>query len=458
MVLLLLGVAAVRAQEAEDPVDAALARLRSADAKERTRAARALGRLGGDRATAALRRTLKDDAEPVRLAAAAALAGQGATDAALVSVLTACLRSEEWYTRWQACLALGPMGEAARAATPGLLNAALDERLDVTREAVLALARIDPADATVQDAFVRLLQSGRGCAPGLVLDHLQPERVKEILPWLGEEFTGNAHHLRERAYAMLVKAGSDGAPLLGAGLTSAEANVRLLAIDGLVEVKATGAVDALCKVAAYDVDLHVRREAMLALGHLGDERAVTPILRGIQGEPDLLPHALVALRTLGPKARAAAPAVLRLLDDWMCADEVLKTLKALGFPELEKTLVLWEQTGELDREYKVRLRLPADPADEPLLRALRVDLNDNTLGGPLAAALRAVLDESAEEHWRDLLVRGTEAQKICAAVLLGHLAREPKKALPLLEEAYRTDRGRLHEAAAGAIRRLRLRE
>jgi len=396
--LLLLAVAAVHAQEAQDPVDAALARLQAPDVKERTRAARALGKLGGDRAAAALRQALDDEAEPVRLAAAAALVGQGRTGEALVAVLGACLHSEDWYTRWQACLALGRMGPAARGAAPVLVDAALDESRDVAREATLALIRIDPGGTAVQEAFVQLLLRDRAFDPGLLLDLLRPERAKEILPWLDQELESDAHHLRQRACDLLVKAGTGGVLVLTDALASKDANVRELAAAGLGRVRA----DRSAKVAP-------------------------DLIRGMRGEA-------------GARGRIG--------------------LWELGYAELVSALdCRWHRVekGPLAlvgvRELRVRLLIP-DGGRTHTLRTIAEDLEDKSRGPDLVEALRAVLDESSEEDWRAHLGAGNKEQQICAAVLLGLLARDGEKALPLLEAAARSDDGALQAAATRAIERL----
>ena len=112
---------AVRAQEGdggggkgEDPVALLLKQLADPDAAARTKAARALARAGGERAVEAARAALYDTDEGVRAAAAVALARLDAADDAVIVVLAAALQSADWYTRWDACVALGSLGKARR--------------------------------------------------------------------------------------------------------------------------------------------------------------------------------------------------------------------------------------------------------------------------------------------------------------------------------------------------------
>jgi len=400
--LLLLGIAVVHAQDVRDPLDAALARLRAPEAKERARAARALGRLDGDRAAAALREALEDEAEPVRLAAAAALVEQGRTGEVLVTVLGACLRSDDWYTRWQACLALGRMGPAARSATPALADAALDEHRDVTREATLALLRIDPKGRAVQEAFVQLLGSGRGCEPGLLLDHLDLD-TKGVVAWLKTEVESDAHRLRERASDLLGKAGPEGVLVLYYATASEDAEVRRLANQGLWRARKVRAAwlapDLIRSFREGNVD-----RARAELYALGYQHYLVSALDARWHRVEKGPLALVGMH-----------------------------------------------------ELRVRLLIP-DGGQTHALRAIAEELEDKLRGPDLVDALRVVLDESSEEDWCAQLVAGTKEQQICAAVLLGLLARDAPNALPLLEDAARSDHAPLKAAATRAIERLEERE
>src|SRR5512134_1901714 len=115
----LLLASLVAADDAER-VSALLVRLEGGDAADRATAAKALARLGDGPASAALRKALSDDAAPVRHAAACALAARGEGGEEVLAVLLRSAASDSWYARWEACIAIGRMGEAARAAAETL--------------------------------------------------------------------------------------------------------------------------------------------------------------------------------------------------------------------------------------------------------------------------------------------------------------------------------------------------
>ncbi len=90
-----------------------LQRIADPDATVRAKAARALARAGGERAVEAARAALDDTDDNVRAAAAVTLVRLGAPDARVVEALAAALSSPDWYTRWDACVALGTLGKGA---------------------------------------------------------------------------------------------------------------------------------------------------------------------------------------------------------------------------------------------------------------------------------------------------------------------------------------------------------
>lgn len=74
-------------------------------------------------------------------------------------MLVSGLDSEDWYTRWEACLALKRIGPGARAAVAKLVGKLCDRKSDISREAALALLQIAPEDPDVADALLKALDS-----------------------------------------------------------------------------------------------------------------------------------------------------------------------------------------------------------------------------------------------------------------------------------------------------------
>jgi hypothetical protein len=124
-----------------------LRQLGDPDAAVRSRAAVALGVVGGKPAVPALADALEDPVQVVQLNAAAALATIGADAEEAVPALVKLLRANPGPTgtnlRYQAVRTLRAIGPAARSAAPALTEASTDAEALVRHEAEAALAAVE---------------------------------------------------------------------------------------------------------------------------------------------------------------------------------------------------------------------------------------------------------------------------------------------------------------------------
>jgi hypothetical protein len=107
------------------------------DPAERSRAARELGRTGGDTTIAALAQALRDPSKEVRAAAAAALASAGPP---ALGVLEAALADGDWVVRYRAAEALGAIRDPR--SVSALLRTLGDGRDHVRYMAAKGLGRL----------------------------------------------------------------------------------------------------------------------------------------------------------------------------------------------------------------------------------------------------------------------------------------------------------------------------
>ena len=178
--------------------------------------------------------------------------------------------------RVAAATALGKMGDPA--AVDRLLEALANDRSALVRAAAagavgelresrggepLVVALDDPAPEVRQAAALALAQLKWGAAGSALARRLEVDRDGQV---------------RElAAYALGEVGGTQWvAPLAWALVKDASSRVRLNAAEALGKVGAQGALDVLIAALA-DPDVHVRQAVVVALGRLGDARAVGPL-------------------------------------------------------------------------------------------------------------------------------------------------------------------------------------
>jgi HEAT repeat protein len=125
--------------------------LRSSNASVQHQAARALAQLGPEAkdAATALRDCLSDCGESVRIAASLALwKVAGDTDTAIANLVDVITQSTASASRQEAVRALGEMGPPAKPAVHVLVDLLNDRTATFRRDALDALKKIDPKEAT----------------------------------------------------------------------------------------------------------------------------------------------------------------------------------------------------------------------------------------------------------------------------------------------------------------------
>jgi HEAT repeat protein len=207
------------------------------------------------------------------------------------------LRSRSRVRRARAAQVLGDL--ELRQAVPELCRLLTDRHMEVRVVAVRALGRIgDPAAAW------RLIAS---------LDQSDP------VPSLLVTHT-------------LVQLGPEAEVTLSAALDHPEARVRVVCLEALGLLGATGSVDRVARVLHEDTVLDVRVAACAALGRLGTRSALEPLTHALHpARPTALRAA--AARALGDLGTpAAVNSLLPLLDEdaYRVAHEAAHALRRLG--------------------------------------------------------------------------------------------------------------------------------
>lgn len=134
--------------------------------------------------------------------------------------------------------------------------------------------------------------------------------------WVGTVMTGAAQS-------------SDSALIAGLGNTSPA--VRATSAQQLGEKKVTAAVDSLIAALADD-DAAVRHAVVIALGRIGERRAIPPVKVHLVDDPGIARECVTALRALGD-----SPSDDKVKVAWLLAEERFQEVAAMG-PDAIKTL------------------------------------------------------------------------------------------------------------------------
>lgn len=220
-------------------------------------AAAALTAMGpvAEPAVPALAAALKSNREEIVIHAAGALGAIGPAAKNAVPQLQKLLASKNAVIRTHVASALGDLGPAAEGAV-GDLSALLEEpNAEVRRESAEALGKIGPAAKTAVHALLGALEDDAGAVTvhaALALSRIGPEAVPELIEALKDEPTRQL----------------------------------IVAILGDIGEPAKGAVETLT-------------------GYLADPKL----------DPEFGREVLLALAKIGPEAKAAIPALIKILED-----------------------------------------------------------------------------------------------------------------------------------------------
>lgn len=338
--------------------------------------------------------------ESVRAAAATVLGKMG-DPAAADRLLVALRKDPSAEVRAAAAEALGALRQPA--AGEALVEALEDPAPEVRRAAVLAVAQLKWASA------------GAGLARRLGVD--QDAQVRE-----------------HAAYALGELGGSPWVDILAGALArDPSSRVRLNAADALGKARAQGSLEALV-AGLEDQDVHVREAVAVALGRLGDARAVAP-----------LEQVLESARTAGtePLAERAWQTILKLTAGdrarlWQVAAERYRRgdrerSREAGNRLLEQFASAAEGSGEV-WSARVLLGLIAGERGD-------WDQAENLLGQALAALAQGQVPQQEVEQMKGLLGVEGPLREFLMERLAGALASagRGRGALRVLDELARRD-------------------
>lgn len=317
-------------------------------------------------AVGALVELLDHETPRVRAAAARALgSGYGAKAAPAAAALSRCVAETDPEIKEYAILALGDIGPGAEAAVPALRNVLNDEDLDVRLKTAKALWQISRQPDDAIPVFTAILENG---ADGQRCD--AADRLKEMGPWAAQAVPALVNAVKNDSYEY----------------------ARCNAAEALGEIgpQAAPAIPALATALEENESDYVAARAVEALGKIGDPKAIAVLIAGLENEDSYVRmHAVWALETFGPKAKAAIPTLVRALKN----DEAngCFVAAALGAIDAEgiSTPVLIDALGNEDCDMRrfaafglSRMGRKAGAAE----KALRDGLRDRDLGARIAAA------------------------------------------------------------------------
>jgi HEAT repeat protein/energy-coupling factor transporter ATP-binding protein EcfA2 len=188
-------------------------------------------------------------------------------------------------------------------------------------------------------------------------------------------------YVRWRAAYALGKIGSEKAvdPLIGALTTDEDSGVRGRAAEALGELGSGKAVDPLIGALTTDKDSGVRRRAVSALGELGSKKAVDPLIGALTTDKD-------------SDVRLIAADALRKLGSKKAVDPLIGVLTA--DEDSDVRLVAADALGELGSKKAV----------DPLIGVLTAD-EDRGVRGSAAYALGELGSEKAVDPLMSILVK-----------------------------------------------------
>lgn len=438
--------------------------VRDAAPEVRASAADALGRLGavGRLGCGALQFAGTQSTEPrVRQAALNALPRVGLPTPDDLPALKEALKNDQPGAREQAARTMALLGPQAGPAVEELARTLTDPEGDVREAAALALREMKGAAAPAVLALAKSLTedervSVRGYAAE-ALAEIKPEISQQVIEALVKALGDASPAVQARAalaVATLKERGRPAVPALARALASPDKAVCAQAAYALGKVKAPAGDVAgdLARLAAEGPDRDVRGTALRALWEVGGRPEVPVVLRAIRDAPT--PEGrelhLRKLEGYGADLTAHLPELAGLLRD---ADPQLRYC----------AVVLLGAAGRGARHtYQVLFRLERNPEEEETVRqAASVALRQ--VGKPtkqdveaLTAWLRdrdrtpAVLRAGAADALGEIgadarAADGDLAQAVlgdpdievreAAAIALGKVKPDPRKALPALSQA-----------------------
>ena len=143
---------------------------------------------------------------------------------------------------------------------------------------------------------------------------------------------------RERAVAEMRAAGADRLfPLLVPILTGPDSEARCAACEAVLQIDAQRAIELVLPL-LDDADITVRWQACGCLHDFGDERAVVPLIRVLQGDPDAMVRGTAAYALGGISSPTAIPALLVAMESDHEFDELGHSASSCAATALDNIL------------------------------------------------------------------------------------------------------------------------
>lgn len=319
--------------------------------------AKGLGRIGGAKAMDALVKLFNDPIMETRDEAVRAVAGMGSL---AVERLMACLKDERWRVREHAVKALGDIKDAN--AVDGLILVCRDRDGAVKSAAAEALGKI--GDPKAVPALVRLFRDSskivRETAGTALVTIGRPSVDPLIESMHDKDFVVRCHAARA----------------LGGMTTDYQIGRSWVRDDKVVEV--------LC-AALKDPDRAVREDATIALGMIGDPRAIDPLIEamkdgavkrhaiaslGMIGDPRALPPVLDALKGKGIKQEGTPTPGCIVSEEAFIKEAAATALGHFRDPRVIPDLIMLLKDGVLREKAAAALVVIGDTAIEPLISFL----------------------------------------------------------------------------------------
>jgi HEAT repeat protein len=415
-----------------EAADALVSLLDSDDPDLRVQVALALGRQSGSRVVPALVGALADADPNVRFHAIESLGAQKA--AAAVPALCDIVASDDFFLAFPALEALVQIGDptaapriAARLHDPVLGGAAAEAIGALGDEALVpVLAAALDADGTPALAIVSALASIHAryeetCGGGAQIEDLTRRTVSNQGASRVLDFVRRASGVELRS-ALLVLSWTR-LPQVGAALTHllGDATFSHDVVETLVRF-GSPVVDLLVSHLGRGA-VATRRAAAVALGRIGDRRAVPALLGVLEtGERDLLIPVAGALARLGD--RAAFEPLLPLLGDSDPAvrQAVIGALNSIGHPDMASRICdLLSSADPNERESAVKVAgyFGYEGCADQLLA--RVEDLDERVRSAAIEHIAYLDDPRVRPALSRALTAGTPRCRAAAAASLGHM-------------------------------------
>jgi HEAT repeat protein len=391
-----------------------------------------------------------------------------------VAVLVEELRNEK--ARYWACIALAEAGPKAKVAVPDLAKLVASKEPEMRMQAIITLGEIGPDAKPAVGSIIKALSDEQNSVRFAAAYSLGKIGDKSANAELKKQLDSKDHLLMLTSAWALAKINPDDkarveatAKLLVDSLADKDKFVREAAARGLFELHLPP--DQVVPVLGdllSDKDPVIRANVVEAFASLG-EKALPRLIRALEND-DTQALAVEVIHRLGPKAKAAVPALILELKD-PDADyrrEVEFALASIGpdakdaVPELINRLKDEEPKVRHTACYALGKIGPAAASAAPSLRdcmasddafmkvasvwaLLKIQPEDK----PLQALAVPLLTKALQETDRDLIRKE-------AAIALGAIGPGAKEAIPALEKiAADSDSAEVRDAAKQALAKIR---